>query len=227
MLGDYSAVKNGSYGKLMRAYYQVDKPAKTTTTSKPNKTEETEKTQKPASVVTQAQNMFATAPSVTSTKKADKESATAATKLVESIDALDKLTYKEENRDKIAEGVTAFVEEYNKTLKAASESNLINVAQNAKWMASGTKSNQKLLASIGININEDNTLSFDKEVFGKASITTARSVLDGSASFAHQVSNRAAKIYAEAASAGTAASAYSSTGDYTAATTGAMLDGFM
>ena len=164
---------------------------------------------------------------VSTAKKADKASAEAATKLVDATTALDKLSYKEDNRDKIAEAISSFVKEYNDTLQAASKSDLVNVVQNAEWMAGGSKSNEKLLASVGVTINEDNTLSFDKDIFAKASLTTAKSVFDGNTSFAHQVANRASKIYAEAASAGTATATYSQKADYTNVTTGNMLDSLM
>ena len=133
----------------------------------------------------------------------------------------------EDNRDKIAEAISSFVKEYNDTLQAASKSDLVNVVRNAEWMAGGSKSNEKLLASVGVAINEDNALSFDKDIFAKASLTTAKSVFDGNTSFAHQVANRATKIYAEAASAGTATATYSQKADYINVTTGNMLDSLM
>ena len=222
VLSDYSSIKSGSYGKLLKAYYAKD----TNKVSAATKTNQTEKNDKAGnneknSVKDVLQSTVSTA------KKADKASAEAATKLVDATTALDKLSYKEDNRDKIAEAISSFVKEYNDTLQAASKSDLVNVVQNAEWMAGGSKSNKKLLASVGVTINEDNTLSFDKDIFAKASLTTAKSVFDGNTSFAHQVANRASKIYAEAASAGTATATYSQKADYTNVTTGNMLDSLM
>ena len=219
VLSEYSSIKSGSYGKLLRAYYAKDTDKANTTT----KSEQNEKTENDDT--NSVKDLFQN--TVSTTKKPDKSSAEAATKLVDASTALDKLSYKEENRDKIAEAISSFVKEYNNTLQAASKSDLMNVAQNAEWMAGGSKSNEKLLASVGVTINEDNTLSFDKEVFATASLTTAKSVFDGTASFAHQVANRATKIYAEAASGGTATATYSQNADYTNMTTGTMLDSQM
>ena len=212
VLSDYSSIKSGSYGKLLKAYYAKD----TNKVSAATKTNQTEKNDKAGnneknSVKDVLQSTVSTA------KKADKASAEAATKLVDATTAL----------DKIAEAISSFVKEYNDTLQAASKSDLVNVVQNAEWMAGGSKSNEKLLASVGVTINEDNTLSFDKDIFAKASLTTAKSVFDGNTSFAHQVANRASKIYAEAASAGTATATYSQKADYTNVTTGNMLDSLM
>ena len=157
VLSDYSSIKSGSYGKLLKAYYakdtnKVSAATKTNQTEKNDKAENNEKN----SVKDVLQSTVSTA------KKADKASAEAATKLVDATTALDKLSYKEDNRDKIAEAISSFVKEYNDTLQAASKSDLVNVVQNAEWMAGGSKSNEKLLASVGVTINEDNTLSFDK-----------------------------------------------------------------
>ena len=219
VLSDYSSIKSGSYGKLLRAYYAKD-------TEKVNSTGKTEQKDKTENEDTNSvKDLFQN--TVSTTKKPDKTSAEAATKLVDAVETLDKLTYKEENRDKIAESISSFIKEYNTTLQAASKSDLVNVVQNAEWMTSGSKSNEKLLASVGVTINEDNTLSFDQETFASASLTTAKSVFDGAASFAHQVANRASKIYAEAASGGTATATYSQNADYTNMTTGAMLDSLM
>lgn len=226
VLGDYSSIKSGSYGKLMKAYYQKDKVS--ANASSTNKTEKPEKTDKTSDSLTSAAAQGASIQgSVTTSKKADKTSAEAATKLVDSVTALDKLSYKEENRDKIADAVSAFVNDYNSTLKSAADSNLINVRQNADWMASGTKTNAKLLASVGVTINEDNTLSLDKEKLASANMASVKSVFDGKDSYAHSIANRASKIYAEAASAGTATASYSAKADYTNVTTGTMLDSLM
>ena len=180
VLSDYSSIKSGSYGKLLKAYYAKD-TNKVSAATKTNQTEKNDKAEKNEknSVKDVLQSTVSTA------KKADKASAEAATKLVDATTALDKLSYKEDNRDKIAEAISSFVKEYNDTLQAASKSDLVNVVQNAEWMAGGSKSNEKLLASVGVTINEDNTLSFDKDIFAKASLTTAKSVFDGNTSFAH------------------------------------------
>lgn len=228
VLGDYSSIKSGSYGKLMKAYYQKDKaPAKATSTNKSDKTNETAKTDKTSESIASTVAQSGIQGNVTTSKKVDKASAEAATKLVDSVTALDKLSYKEDNMDKITDAVSTFVKDYNDALKSAADSNLINVRQNADWMVSGTKTNTKLLASVGVTINEDNTLSLDKEKLASANMASVKSVFDGKDSYAHSIANRASKIYAEAASAGTATASYSAKADYTNVTTGAMLNSLM
>ena len=108
VLSDYSSIKSGSYGKLLKAYYakdtnKVSAATKTNQTEKNDKAENNEKN----SVKDVLQSTVSTA------KKADKASAEAATKLVDATTALDKLSYKEDNRDKIAEAISSFVKEYN------------------------------------------------------------------------------------------------------------------
>ena len=96
VLSDYSSIKSGSYGKLLKAYYAKD-TNKVSAATKTNQTEKNDKAEKNEknSVKDVLQSTVSTA------KKADKASAEAATKLVDATTALDKLSYKEDNRDKI------------------------------------------------------------------------------------------------------------------------------
>lgn len=227
VLSDYTSIKSGSYGKLMKAYYQKDKSSVSTSSTNKTDKKDAASVDKTLDKLTSATQSATLQGNVTTSKKADKTSAEAATKLVDSVTALDKLSYKEDNMDKITDAVSAFVKDYNDTLKSAADSDLINVRQNAEWMASGTKTNAKLLASVGVTINEDNTLSLDKEKLASANMASVKSVFDGKDSYAHSIANRASKIYAEAASAGTATASYSAKADYTNVTTGTMLDSLM
>ncbi len=142
-LSDYATVKNGSYGKLLKAYYAPEK--------------------------TDAKNSSKTTSDIKQTDEKDikKEASNVKEKAGLLNNAFDKISdsSKEINKDDIK----AFTDRYNDMLKAGSASS-DNVT---KAMTSGLKSlssrNSSEMQKLGIEINKDGSLKFDEKTFENVS----------------------------------------------------------
>ena len=134
---DYATIRNGSYLKLMKSYYSLDasdevKDAvskKTTSTSKDD-------TETLAKIEDAAETMKTSADAL--------------------LEKGQKSVFSTGDTEKIYNAVDKFVTNYNSLLKKASDSETSNISGAAERMVRMTKSNEKMLNSIGITIGEDN-----------------------------------------------------------------------
>lgn len=179
LLGDYAAIKNGSYGKMMKSYYaKLEK----------QKAEESGETDQK-----------------TAGKIKDSASASAAASLYKSASALGSLNYddrSEENIDKITDSVSAFVKDYNSLMKSADKSENTTVQKQAESLYNSYYTNYKLFARVGITMNSDRTLSLDEDSMKKALAdtehgngATVKTLFGGIGSFADKAVNKASQIY--------------------------------
>ena len=185
LLGDYAAIKNGSYGKMMKSYYAKMKKQEA------EESGETKQTK--------------------AGKVKDNASASAAASLYKSASALTSLNYddrSEENTGKITDSVSAFVKDYNSLMKNAGKSENSTVQKQAESLYNSYYSNYKLFAKVGITMNSDKTLSFDEDSMKKALAdtehangATVKTLFGGIGSFADKAVNKASQIY-RAASGG-------------------------
>lgn len=192
-LSDYASIKNGSYGKLMKAYYNetgssaVNKLASSSNKNTITKTEKTALTK------------------VQTATDALKESADV---LLEngrkSVFAQKDITTKDENGVEttakgydtaaIYKAVNDFVSNYNSVINAANDSENDTIIAKASSLATSTYVNSNLLSKIGITMNEDSTLSIDKDTFMKADMNTVKSVFNGNGSYGYRASAQASLI---------------------------------
>lgn len=179
LLGDYAAIKNGSYGRMMKSYY--------------------------AKLEKQEAEETGTASQQAAGKVKDSSSASAAASLYKSASALGSLDYdnrSEENIDKITDSVSAFVKDYNSLMKSAAKSENTTVQKQADSLYSSYYNNYKLFAKVGITMNSDKTLSIDKDSMKKALAdtehgngATVKTLFGGIGSFADKAANKASQIY--------------------------------
>ncbi len=176
LLSDYASIKNGSYGKMMKAYYAKQKAA--------NEDE---------SSVSEAKK---------SQKTKDAASASAARKFYETSSKMNNLDYSEGNIDKLYDEVSAFIKDYNSFITTASKSKNSSVQAQADALNDYTYQNYKLFAKIGITMNSDRTLSIDEDTFkkvnektGATNVPTMKTLFQGNNSFASRAADRASKIY--------------------------------
>lgn len=179
LLGDYAAIKNGSYGKMMKSYYAK--------LEKQNAEESGETDRKTAG------------------KIKDSASASAAASLYKSASALGSLDYddrSEENINKITDSVSAFVKDYNSLMKSAAKSENTTVQKQAESLYNSYYTNYKLFAKVGITMNSDKTLSIDEDSMKKALAdtehgngATVKTLFGGIGSFADKAVNKASQIY--------------------------------
>ncbi|MCM1154187.1 MAG: hypothetical protein NC314_00605 [Roseburia sp.] len=176
LLTDYASIKNGSYGKMMKAYYAKQKAAEE---------EESSDSVKSSSKKTQ-----------------DAASASAARKFYETASKMNSLDYSADNIDKLYDSVSAFVKDYNSLMTSASKSKNSSVQAQADALNDYTYQNYKLFAKIGITMNSDRTLSIDEDTFkkvnertGATNVPTISTLFQGVNSFADKAADRASKIY--------------------------------
>ena len=179
LLSDYAAIKNGSYGKMMKSYYAK--------LEKQEAEESGETDQKKAG------------------KIKDSASASAAASLYKCASALGSLNYddrSEENIGKITDSVSAFIKDYNSLMKSASKSDNTTVQKQAESLYNSYYSNYKLFAKVGITLNSDKTLSFDEDSMKKALAdtehgngATVKTLFGGIGSFADKAVDKASRIY--------------------------------
>ena len=164
-LSDYAAIKNGSYGKLMKAYYAEagagDSVKKLANASNSVSKDDTE--------------------TLTKVKSSTDD-------LKESADKLlakgSKSGWAEDDMEKVYSAVDELVKDYNSVLDTMDKTNSTSILSRAKSMVNNTKVNEKLLAKVGITINDDNSLSIDKKTFLEADITTVKNLFSVNGSFA-------------------------------------------
>lgn len=210
-LSDYASIKNGSYAKLMKAYYSKNSNDTVKSLAKDKITEKTD-----ASAMAKVQT----------TTDALKESAdTLLEKGSKSVFNMKDITTKDENgvettqkgydTASIYKAVDSFVTNYNSVIGAAKSSDNNTVINRTKSMVGATAVNTKMLGQLGITINSDSTLSLDKDTFMKADMSKAKSLFSGNGSYAYRVSAQASMINFTADREASKMNTYNFKGNYT------------
>ena len=180
-LSDYAAIKNGSYGKLLKAYYAKQDAEKAASGS--------DSVQKATLMKTGADALKKSADALKNQELWEKKK----------IKRKDEKTGEEaEVEDYAYEAITkamkAFVEDYNEVIEQAGNFNSKDVLRSAVWMTGITESNENVLAKIGITIGKGNKMELDEEVLKKADISTFKTLFIGHNSFADKISMKANSI---------------------------------
>lgn len=209
-LSDYASIKNGSYGKLMKAYYAKDAADKTASEGKDTETKK---------------NSISTA---ADSAKTLSEIEKAADTMKESADSLlmkgsksvfqkknEKTTASEEyDADAIYKAVSGFVTDYNDLLSKTSAASSKNLQSKADTLAAVTSANAKLLSRVGITVNSDRSLSLDEEAFKKSDMGTVKNLFGTTGAYGYKVSAQASMIDYTAAKESTKSNTYTANGTY-------------
>lgn len=194
-LSDYAAIKNGSYGKLMKAYY-----------AETGSNDAVKKLAKSSNSVSKDD-----AETLTKVKSATDD-------LKESADKLlakgSKSVWAEDDMEKVYSAVNDLVKDYNSVLDTMDKTNSTSILSRAKSMINNTAVNEKLLGKVGITINEDNSLTIDKKAFLEADATTIKNLFSGNGSFAYRLSASASMMNYAAEKEADKAVTYTGTGAY-------------
>ena len=183
-LGDYAMIKNGSYGKLLKAYYGQEKAQKASGSK--------EATSKLTLMAGNAGGM-----------------ANAAKALMD--DSLWKKKDEDYDWNAIAKAVKGFIENYNSTVSSAGESDTKSVLRNAAWMVKTTEAHKNILGKVGITITSGNKLELNEEDLKNADISTLKTLFTGFNSYADKMMTKGNTIATAAANAG---GTYTSNGSY-------------
>lgn len=182
-LTDYYAIKNGSYGKLLKAYYKNQDSEKTKTENSGDSKQSltlmkagTDSLQKSVSAL-----MDESLWEKKKIKKKDEETG----KETEVFDY---------DWDAITKAVKTFVDDYNNVIGKAADSDTKGILRGASRMTGISDEMSKLLNQVGIKIGSDNKLSVDEEKLKSASIGTMKTLFTGMHSFADKIMQKATAI---------------------------------
>lgn len=181
-LSDYASIKNGSYRKLVSAYY--------------SKTENEEgSSSKSSGVKDSKQTLLSVTDSASKLKdSASKLLATGKNALFQTKTDEKGNKYVDYDADEMYKAVKEFADNYNSTLDAAANSESTSILSSAKNMVSYTAANRTALAAIGITVGADNKLTVNEDSFKDASKARVQSVFNGTGSYAYQINNKAGNI---------------------------------
>ncbi len=202
LLSDYASIKNGSYGKLLKAYYaKQDAESVVSGDSKQSLTlmRSSADSLKKSADALNASSLW----EKKKIKKKDEETG-------------EETEVEDYDWDAITKAVKSFIEDYNAVVKQAGDSETKNVLRNAAWMTGITDSAQNLLSKVGITIGKGNQLELDEDALKEANISTLKSLFTGSGSFADKISQKAGSlsIVAANAAAKVKGTTYTSNGSY-------------
>lgn len=209
-LSDYASIKNGSYGKLMKAYYAKDAADKTASKGKDTETKKNS--------ISTAADSAKTLSEIEKAADAMKESADSL--LVKGSKSVfrkknEKATVSEEyDTDAIYKAVSGFVTDYNDLLSKTSAASSKNLQSKADTLAAVTSANAKLLSRVGITVNSDSSLSLDEEVFKKSDMGMVKNLFGTTGAYGYKVSAQASMIDYTAAKESTKSNTYTANGTY-------------
>lgn len=237
-LGDYAAIRNGSYAKLVKAYYaqQADDSDKTSA----KKSTDVVSTDEALAGVTgtttanstsEERKEYATIKTGANALKADaSDLLTRGTKsMFRQVDVKDEETgetSKAYDTDKIYNAVKKFTDDYNSLIESAGKALNSSILQKNTSMIRTVASYEKDLETVGITINSDNTLSIDEEKFKAANVVDIKNLFNTSSSLGESVFQSAAEIENLASSAASNNSLYDSSASYSY-TAGSLYNSYM
>lgn len=207
---DYASIRNGSYSKLMKAYYSND----ASSTVKKLASQSTDKTtdKEIAAAKSDADDLKESTEALmaTGTKSLFNKKEIETTD-EETGEKVKKVDY---DRKAINSAVKSFVESYNNMIDSGSDVDNTRILQKTLSMTKVTNSNKNLLSSVGISVKNGNKLSIDEEKLAEADISALKSLFNGSGSYASQVAAKASDISSTAVNASLNSSLYGSGGSY-------------
>lgn len=180
-ISDYASIRNGSYGKLLKAYYAKQESEKTSQSEGASK--------KLSMMKSSADILKQAADALNSTSLWEK-------KTIKNKDEKTGIETEVEDYDwkAITKAVKSFVKSYNDVVNEAGNSDSKDVLRNGVWMTGMTGKTSALLNKAGITIGKNNELELDEEVLKKADINVLRSLFHGHNSLANKVSQKASSI---------------------------------
>lgn len=202
-LSTYMSIRNGSYSKLLKAYYSEtgNKSAiKSTSTS-----------------IDSTKTLAAIESTSDALKDISDELFTGGKNSVfnkVTTTGDDGTKTESYNTDAIYKKVNAFVNAYNDFLEEAGKSNTTDILRRTKSIIGITNTYGKVLNKAGVTIGKDNKLSIDEETFKKADMTTVKNIFNGRSSLAYSISANASYINYTAQYQASKANTYTSYGNY-------------
>ncbi len=218
MLSDYSSIKNGSYGKLVSAYYKkIDSEGTSSSkTDKESKSEKTETDKSKAAEKKQYSAISSDAKDVSSkieklTKTGDDSVFAKSWQTVKGEDGTESKIY-DYDSSKISSAVSNFVSSYNKLMDDSEGASDVTTSTRASYLSKITSSYKSELSSIGITVKDNGKLSLDKDKLKAAGAESVENIFTQKAGFGYKVSQAATSLETSASRAASSSSTYSKSG---------------
>ena len=207
-LSDYASIKNGSYSKLMKAYFKANSSDKTKdaqTTSRTN-VKSTE-AQKYTGVQKAADSLKSSAEALMDKKLfAEKDIKTKDENGVETVT-------KGYDTDAVYTAVSNFVKDYNSVVKATGDLTDKTLGHRMTYLNQLTMNKSKALSEMGVSIQTDGSLKLDKDVFMKADMSKVKALFSNDGAYGYRISAQSSLIKNAAGSAANRGG-YTSRGSY-------------
>lgn len=197
-VSDYAMLRNGSYKKLVKAYYAKQK-AENAAAGKDSHAKLTSMASNAGTLTKAAQNLMKD--SLWQKKQ----------KTTKNEETGEETVTEEYDWDSIGKAVKSFVDSYNRTLDGAADSNTKDVLRSATWMIKTTEVNEDLLNKVGVSVGANNKLEVDEDKLRSSDIKTLKTLFTGYNSFASKMSDKGRAITNAAARGG---GSYNSQGRY-------------
>ena len=166
---DYATIRNGSYFKLLSAYY--------------SKSDSTDSATKVSPSISTAKDDAKTLTRIESAaesteKSLSKLTATGKDSVFNKVEktAEDGTKTQEYDRDAIYKAVKSYVDDYNSLLDRADDSKTKSILRAANSLKSNARANEKTLEKAGITVDADGRLSVDEKSFEKADMDKLKSL---------------------------------------------------
>ncbi len=207
---DYATIRNGSYYKLMKAYYTTGASDEVSSIAKDKTNTSTSKddTKTIARIESASEDLKASADELL-------ENGTKSLFKTESVTDKEGNVSTQYDTDKIYKAVSKFVNEYNSLVDEASESKTSNISGAAERMVKMTGYNEKMLEKVGITVDKDNHLKIDEKTFKAADMTTVKGLFNERGGYGYQISAQASMINYYAENEASKSNTYTNSGTYT------------
>lgn len=222
LTGDYDSIRNGSYGKLLKAYYGQ------------NTADATEASSSTSSKKAQSTRMNKTLSDIKANADSLKNSADKLTAIGDkSVFAKksvtkDGATKEEYDREAIYKSVSNFVDSYNNAIDSGKNSTSSSVASAISNMKSTTSVMNYSLSKLGISANKDGKLSIDEKAFKKADMDAAKTLFNGASSYAANIATNASRLSGTASNQifSSGSTTYGASGSYAGSQVGSLYNSF-
>lgn len=100
----------------------------------------------------------------------------------------------EYDRKAVTESIKQFADNYNKTISAVKRSDSEEAIRKNSSMLGSTAAFRSSLSNIGVNVNDDDSISVDEEKLGSADIRNVKTLFAGNYSYASRIADKADAI---------------------------------
>ncbi len=212
LLSEYNSIRNGSYAKLAKQYYNGTDKTSNKLFNGYEKEEASVGKIKDNEKITENKSLISDVSTFKKALSAVKNDDTLFEKKTitdEKGDSKEDYDY-----DKIYDKLSSFAKSYNAVLEAGGDSESQTVLRNTLSMTYTVDTSRKQLESIGFEIGSDNTLSISKDAMMKGNMDTAKYLFGGTSNFTRQLETLSTNVASQAASDVYSLGGYTSTGAY-------------